>query len=68
MIGATPVVVVGLVAMGFVGSVATLAVAALVFFTGYFVAYEPYRALYPDTVGSAPSSDAVPADRSASRG
>ena len=51
LIAATPVVVCGLVAMGFVGSVVTLGAAALVFFVGYFVAYEPYRALYPDAVG-----------------
>jgi MFS family permease len=51
LIAATPVLVAGLVAMGFVGSVATLGAAALVFFVGYFVAYEPYRALYPDAVG-----------------
>jgi MFS family permease len=51
LIAATPVVVTGLVAMSFVGSVLTMAVAALVFFVGYFVAYEPYRALYPDAVG-----------------
>src|SRR4051812_34579849 len=51
LLAATPVVVAGLVAMSFVGSVAGLAGAALLFFLGYFVAYEPYRALYPDTVG-----------------
>jgi MFS family permease len=51
LIAATPLILVGLVALGFVGSLAPLAVAALVFFTGYFVAYEPYRALYPDAVG-----------------
>jgi MFS-type transporter involved in bile tolerance (Atg22 family) len=36
--------------MGFVGSAGPLIVAALVFFAGYFIAYEPYRALYPDLV------------------
>jgi MFS family permease len=51
LIAATPVVVAGLVAMTVVGSVPTVAGAALVFFVGYFVAYEPYRALYPDMVG-----------------
>jgi Na+/melibiose symporter-like transporter len=34
--------------MGFVGSVGPLVGAAFVFFIGYFLAYEPYRALYPD--------------------
>jgi MFS family permease len=51
LLGASPIVVVGLVGMAFVGSTLTLAAAALVFFFGYFVAYEPYRALYPDAVG-----------------
>jgi MFS family permease len=51
LIAATPIVVIGLVALGFVGSLAPLAGAALVFFIGYFLAYEPYRALYPDAVG-----------------
>jgi MFS family permease len=51
LVAATPVVVAALVAMGFVGSIPALAATALVFFVGYFVAYEPYRALYPDAVG-----------------
>jgi Na+/melibiose symporter-like transporter len=56
LLAATPAVVVGLIAIGLIAiglvkSVAPLAVAALVFFAGYFVAYEPYRALYPDLVG-----------------
>src|SRR3954469_4790907 len=46
LLGASPFVVAGLAAMGAVGSVKTLAAAALVFFLGYFIAYEPYRALY----------------------
>ena len=46
----TPVVVGALVAMGVVGSLGALAIAVGVFFAGYFVAYEPYRALYPDLV------------------
>ena len=48
-----PVAVVALVAMGFVHTVGGLAVAVAVFFAGYFVAYEPYRALYPDLVSEA---------------
>ena len=51
LIAGTPVLMIGLVAMAFVGSVLTLGGAALVFFLGYFLAYEPYRALYPDAVG-----------------
>jgi MFS family permease len=50
LLGASPLVAIGLVAMGLVGSMGTLAVAALVFFVGYFLAYEPYRALYPDLI------------------
>jgi MFS family permease len=50
LLAASPLVVLGLAVMGAVGSVGTLFVAALVFFTGYFLAYEPYRALYPDLV------------------
>jgi MFS family permease len=51
LIAATPLVLLGLVPLGLVHSIAPLAVGALVFFTGYFLAYEPYRALYPDVVG-----------------
>jgi hypothetical protein len=43
--------VVGLAALGVVSSLVSILVAALIFFTGYVLAYEPYRALYPDTVG-----------------
>jgi MFS family permease len=53
LLGASPLVVLGLIGMGAVGSVGTLAAAALVFFLGYFVAYEPYRALYPDALPDA---------------
>src|ERR687884_1396683 len=50
LVAGSPVLIVGLGAMGFVNSVGALGVAALVFFLGYFLAYEPYRALYPDAV------------------
>ena len=50
LLAGAPVLAVGLVALGVVRSTGTIAVAAVVFFAGYFVAYEPYRALYPDTV------------------
>lgn len=49
-------VVIGVI-IGFEGLIAlcrstgTVAAAALVFFIGYFLAHEPYRALYPDAVG-----------------
>jgi MFS family permease len=51
LLAATPVMVLGLAMLGLASSLAAIAVAALIFFTGYFLAYEPYRALYPDTVG-----------------
>jgi MFS family permease len=50
VVAAAPVVAVALVGMGLVGGLGALAVAAGLFFAGYFVAYEPYRALYPDLV------------------
>lgn len=50
VLAGVPVVVGGLVLMAFVQSLAALALAAGVFFVGYFVAYGPYRALYPDLV------------------
>ena len=51
LFAATPIVGAGLAGMAVVGSTAALGAAALVFFLGYFLAYEPYRALYPDLVG-----------------
>ena len=50
--------------LGFVDSIAEAAIVVAVFFVGYFVAYEPYRALYPDLVddeiaGRAQSSQAI---------
>lgn len=47
---ATPVLAAGLVAMGVAGSLGGIAIAAAFFFFAYFVAYEPYRALYPDLI------------------
>ncbi len=38
----------GLVLIGFLHSLGAVAIAAAIFFGFYFVAYEPYRALYPD--------------------
>lgn len=46
----TPVMVGCLLGFGLVGSLAFLGVLVAVFFFGYFLAYEPYRALYPDLV------------------
>src|SRR3954470_1203855 len=50
LLGATPPLVAALVLVGFVTSIATAAMAVAAFFVAYYVAYEPYRALYPDMV------------------
>jgi len=44
----SPIVVGALVLMGFVHSLGAAIVVVAIFFAAYFVAYEPYRALYPD--------------------
>src|SRR4051794_19651882 len=64
VVAGTPVVIAALAAMGFVPSLAALALAVGVFFAGYFVAYEPSRAFSPDLVrdevaGRAQSTQAV---------
>lgn len=50
MIVATPPLVAALALVGFMHSLLGIALAVFVFFLAYFVAYEPYRALYPDLV------------------
>jgi MFS family permease len=47
---ASPVLVVALALMGLASSLPLALVLVVVFFAAYFVAYEPYRALYPDMV------------------
>jgi MFS family permease len=64
VLAGAPVAALGLVGMALAGSLGAAALAVAVFFVGYFVAYEPYRALYPDLVdeeaeGRAQSSQAV---------
>jgi MFS family permease len=64
IIAATPPLVIALAVLGFVHSIALAAIVVAVFFVGYFVAYEPYRALYPDLVdqeiaGRAQSTQAI---------
>ena len=64
ILAATPGLVLALAVLGFVDSIAAAAVVVAVFFVAYFVAYEPYRALYPDLVddeiaGRAQSSQAI---------
>jgi MFS family permease len=48
LLAATPFAAVSLALMGFAGALAPMAIAVSVFYVAYFVAYEPYRALYPD--------------------
>lgn len=64
VVAGAPVAVVALLALGVVGSLPAFALAVGVFFVGYFIAYEPYRAFYPDLVrdevaGRAQSTQAV---------
>ena len=64
IIAATPALIVALGLLGFVTSIAAAAVVLALFFAAYFVAYEPYRALYPDLVddeivGRAQGSQAI---------
>jgi predicted MFS family arabinose efflux permease len=47
---ASPVLVVALALMGLASSLPLALALVVVFFAAYFVAYEPYRALYPDMV------------------
>jgi Na+/melibiose symporter-like transporter len=50
VLAGTPVMIACLGAAGFVESTLALALLVAVFFAGYFIAYEPYRALYPDLI------------------
>ncbi len=50
LIVGTPVAIVSLALMGVTNSVVLMFVVVTVFFFSYFVAYEPYRALYPDLI------------------
>jgi MFS family permease len=64
ILAATPALVLALAVLGFVNTIAEAAIVVAVFFVGYFVAYEPYRALYPDLVddeiaGRAQGSQAI---------
>jgi MFS-type transporter involved in bile tolerance (Atg22 family) len=51
LLAGTPMMFVALCLMGFLRPVVALAGLVVLFFAGYFTAYEPYRALYPDLVG-----------------
>ncbi len=61
LIAGVPVAVAALALMGVIGSLLGLALVVALFFVGYFVAYEPYRALYPDLVGNAVAGRATSA-------
>jgi MFS family permease len=50
LVGA-PLIAGSLVAMGLAKSLPPIVVAVAIFFAAYYVAYEPYRALYPDLFG-----------------
>ncbi|HVS99840.1 MAG TPA: MFS transporter [Solirubrobacterales bacterium] len=52
VLAGTPAMFAALCLVGLVHSLVALAGLVVLFFVGYFVAYEPYRALYPDLVES----------------
>ncbi len=53
LVAATPVAFVSLTVTGLVGTLPLMAITVTVFFVAYFIAYEPYRALYPDLIDDA---------------
>ncbi len=57
-----------LILIGFLGSLAAVAIAAAVFFAFYFVAYEPYRALYPDLMDGQEVAGRAQSTQAAARG
>ena len=50
---ATPIACVSLAVTGVVQTLPLMAITVTVFFVAYFIAYEPYRALYPDLIDDA---------------
>jgi MFS family permease len=52
VLAGTPVMIACLLVVGTVGSALAMGLVVAVFFAGYFIAYEPYRALYPDLLAS----------------
>lgn len=54
--------------IGFVHLLSLLVVVAAVFFAFYFVAYEPYRAMYPDLVGADEVAGRAQSTQALSRG
>jgi Na+/melibiose symporter-like transporter len=51
VIAGVPFIALALSTMGFTRALLPMVVAVAVFFLAYFVAYEPYRAMYPDLMG-----------------
>jgi MFS family permease len=50
VLAGVPVVVLALAPMGLVASLPAIGLSVAIFFAGNFFSYEPYRALYPDTL------------------
>ncbi|HWD68567.1 MAG TPA: hypothetical protein VG293_00140 [Solirubrobacteraceae bacterium] len=65
--GAVPAAA-ALVLIGFMNSLLSVALAAAVFFAFYFVAYGPYRTLYPDLVGEDEVAGRAQGTQAAARG
>lgn len=64
LLAGTPLMALALVGLGLVGAFAGAVIGVTAFFAAYYLAYEPYRALYPDLVdddaaGRAQSGQAV---------
>jgi MFS family permease len=64
LIVGTPIAVVCLALMGLAHALVPMFVVVTIFFVAYFIAYEPYRALYPDLIpdeiaGRAQSTQAI---------
>ncbi len=68
LIGGGIPAIAALVLIGFLGSLAAVAAAAAAFFAFYFVAYEPYRALYPDLVDGEEIAGRAQSTQAAARG
>lgn len=50
MLAGTPLAIVSLALIGFSDSLLVMGILVGIFFFAYFIAYEPYRALYPDLI------------------
>jgi MFS family permease len=53
LLAATPFAALSLARTGLAGTLALMVIVVTVFFVAYFIAYEPYRALYPDLIDDA---------------